>query len=256
VARSLVVEGEAGTAVADPAHALLEALEAERRRDRPRRLGKRAIGGPQGALAEGVLEIGEHQLLVLLLVVEAELHHPQQTGRVVGPALQPREQLPVDGRAEAHHLVEGRAREETAPGTGVLGTHRVVIGVEQEAVVGVEGAAPGPGPLEHEGLEEPGGVGQVPLHRARVGHGLERAVLRGERGAERLARGANRPVARSEGGGGGGLGDRRGGRSSTHGISSLRRAGRAAGDGRFTANLQQTGDRDRRLAPALTGGWP
>ncbi len=48
---------------------------------------------------------------------------------------------------------------------------------------------------EQEGLEEPGGVGQVPLGRAGVRHRLRELVLRRQRAGERLGRLAHGPIA-------------------------------------------------------------
>ncbi len=59
---------------------------------------------------------------------------------------------------------------------------RFVIGVVEEAEKFVERLIAGQGGREQEGLEEPAHVGQVPLRRADVRHGLDQLVL----GAERL----------------------------------------------------------------------
>ena len=70
-----VVEGEAVAGVADLADALGEAQPLERRRVRRRR-GRGAVGAidrVERVEPEQVLQVGEHQLLVLLLVVQAEL---------------------------------------------------------------------------------------------------------------------------------------------------------------------------------------
>ena len=52
---------------------------------------------------------------------------------------------------------------------------------------------------EHEGLEEPARVREMPLDRARVGHRLDRAILGRQRCGERFGRGADRAIARREG---------------------------------------------------------
>ncbi len=69
----LVVEGEPAFAVADRDQAAVEGEVAQCCRSTAVGAGLRAIGRPQRAAREGVQEIGEQQLLMLLLVVEPEL---------------------------------------------------------------------------------------------------------------------------------------------------------------------------------------
>jgi hypothetical protein len=111
---------------------------------------------------------------VLLLVVQAELHDLAHGG--VGPALEERQHPSVHVAAVGHHLGERRAREKPALGTRIRVAEALVVGVEERAELRLEGPV-ARSALEHQGLEEPAGVGQVPFHGARVGHGLERAVL-------------------------------------------------------------------------------
>src|SRR5687767_15302436 len=71
------------------------------------------------------------------------------------------------------------------------GADRVVIGVEQHAVFGIEGLAPRLVRLEDERLEEPRRVGEVPLDGARIGHRLHHTVFGGEARGERDGGGAH-----------------------------------------------------------------
>ena len=93
---------------------------------------------------------------------------------------------------------ERRARQQSALRARVLGADAVVIRVEQHAKGGIERAIPGEVRLEHEGLEEPAGVRQVPLHRTRVGHRLDRAIFRRQRGGQRERRRAEGAEARRQ----------------------------------------------------------
>src|SRR5439155_11105940 len=68
----------------------------------------------------------------------------------------------------------------------------IVVGVEENAIRGVEAAIPGTVRLQHKSLEEPCGMRQMPFHRARVRHRLDGAVF----GRERRSDGAREPADR------------------------------------------------------------
>src|SRR6185436_14448871 len=113
---------------------------------------------------EQVLDVGEDQLLVLLLVVEAELEDRREI--VLERAASRREEradVRVDVRAVGEDLRQRRPRDEAALGTRVLASHEVVVGIEENAEALVEGLVLREPGLENERLEEPARVGQVPL---------------------------------------------------------------------------------------------
>jgi len=104
------------------------------------------------------------------------------------------------------HLRERRPGEQAAPGALVPGPDRLVVRVEQVGVTRVEAAILRRGPGKHELLEEPGGVGEVPLDRARVRHRLNLLVLGAERSGQRGGSAAHRKKAVEESGGAGRIG--------------------------------------------------
>jgi hypothetical protein len=180
VARRLVVEAEIRACMPDLAQAAFELYPAPfaraDRSERPLRL----ICGLQRIARQQVLQVAEDQLLVLLLVLQSELDERLGLGAQAGSAEQ-RDHGPVDIVAVGDHLGQGRAREHAALGPRMPRADRVVVGVVQHAVRRLEYPIAGQVRLEHESLEEPGGVGEMPLHRARVRHRLDCAVLGGER---------------------------------------------------------------------------
>jgi hypothetical protein len=91
--------------------------------------------------------------------------------------------------------IERRASHEAALWPRVLIADRVVVGVEQDPKAGVKGRKIRLRLLEHEGFEEPGRVGEMPLRGARVGHRLCAAILRAQWRAELLGRFANAAIA-------------------------------------------------------------
>ena len=151
----------------------------------------RAVRGLERIEREQVLQVREDQFLMLLLVVQAELDEIERFHRQRAAGEQRAHAL-VHVRAVAQHLVETRAREHPALRPRILLADAVVIRVEEETERGIEGPVRRVAALEHEGLEEPGGVREVPLHRARVRHGLQRAILRAQALRQALARLANR----------------------------------------------------------------
>ena len=100
----------------------------------------------------------------------------------------------VDVVRGTRHLGDRRAGRRAALGPGVSGADRLVVRVEDVAVGRVEGRVPGEARIEQERLEEPRGVAAVPLGRADVGHRLDRLVLGGERGRQRLGQGPDLPI--------------------------------------------------------------
>ena len=132
-----------------------------------------AISRFERILGEGREDVGQEQLLVLLLVVDAELDQRQRFGR---QRRQRALERLVDMSAIGADLVERRAAEHAAPGPRVTRAFAFVIAVEQEGVALVERAVAGDVIAQHEGLEEPGGVGEMPFGRRGVGERLDGGV--------------------------------------------------------------------------------
>ncbi len=136
----------------------------------------------EGVGEEGVLDVGGDELLVLLLVLEAE--DDAAGGLVLYGLLQEAGHGCVDVGAVGEDGVEGRAGEG---GPELLLGHvaeRVVVAVEEPAELGMEGLVGGDELAEDEGLEEPAGVGEVPFDGAGLGTGLDHEVLWRERTTE------------------------------------------------------------------------
>ncbi len=99
----------------------------------------------------------------------------------------------VDMVTISEHLLEAGTREHAALGSRMLVADCVVVGVEQHAIRRIELPVARRVRAEYEGLEEPGGVAEMPFHRAGIRHRLDRAVFGRERRREcerRLPNGA------------------------------------------------------------------
>ena len=141
------------------------------------------VGGFQRIEPQVVLEIGEHQFLVLLLMVQAQFDAPPD---FVVIAVQQARHRGVHVRPVVVNLAYRGPRQETAPGPRIRVADAVVVGVEQRLVTVVDAFVARFERPEQKGLEEPGGVRQVPLGRAGIVHGLHAVVLDGQRLAQRL----------------------------------------------------------------------
>ena len=95
----------------------------------------------------------------------------------------------VDMRAPVADLGQRRPAKHAAPGPRVALALTLVIAVEQISVAFVERLVSGRMVAQHERLEKPSGVGQMPFGRRGVGAGLDRSVgvrqRRGEIEAQR-----------------------------------------------------------------------
>ena len=152
------------------------------------------VGRQQRIARQDVLDVHQQELLVLLLVLDAELDQrrrrpPRGLSRRVGHGL-------VDVGPVLGDLLDPGPGQQPPVVPRIPGAHALVVGVEQVAEVGMEGSVPVETGDEQEGLEEPGGVGPVPLGRAHVGHGLDGLVLGRQGGGERLGErpGGEEPV--------------------------------------------------------------
>ena len=234
VRRALVVESEALALVADhdDAAGMLVPLgcgavlmrRSRRRRRLPHRRSERV-------LEQRVLDVGQQQLLMLLLVRDAELDQPGAGG--IGQ--QPRHRR-VDVRAPRHDLGQSRARQHAASRAQDALALGLVIGIEQERPLLVVEPVTRQPVAQQERLEEPGGVREVPFGRRGVGHRLQRRVRFGERRDERFAEPPGRGVA---------FGDRR------RGVARLALGFGQSGLPRLRAPKDGAAKRQRKVWPSL-----
>ena len=179
VARPLAVESEAPAPVSNVVKPFFVRdpavwLQCGRVRSRSRR----QVGRTQRVGPEGVLDVGEHQLLVLLFVVQAQLEQrPHLAVFIQAPARQGFADGAVHEGPVGHHFVGARTRQQPPLRARVHCAHGLVVGVEEEAEARVEWFIGGLDPGEHEGLEVPGGMREVPLGWARELHRLDTLVF-------------------------------------------------------------------------------
>ena len=132
---------------------------------------------PRAALTVDCVVFGldDGELKVLLLVFEAE--DDATLGFVFGHVGEKALDGGVDVSAVGQDLVEGRAGEGSSQ---LLFRHLAegtVVGVEEPAEVGVEGLVVRDELGEYKGLEEPGGVGEMPLDGGSFCAGLDHHVF-------------------------------------------------------------------------------
>src|SRR5262249_53923594 len=175
--RRLVVEAETGPCVADDGRGGV-ALEPLERSDRFGEVDRsRLIHRAQRIRAERMLDVGQDELLMLLLVLQAELDRRLEIW-LERRALEQLAHVLVDVGAIGVYFGETGARQQAARVTRVLRADRVVIRIEETPEVRLEGAIAARVRFEHERLEEPTRVREMPFRRAGVRHRLNLAVFR------------------------------------------------------------------------------
>ena len=88
-------------------------------------------------------DVGQHQLLMLLLMLQAEFDQREQRRIGLVLNLQPfdqRQQRRIDMRAKAPHLGGGWPRQQPALRPRMARAERLVIGIEEKAEAFVEDA--------------------------------------------------------------------------------------------------------------------
>ena len=123
-----------------------------------------------------MLDVGHQQLLVLLLVLQAQLYQCAQC-RILPRRGQKVQHARIHIGPVRQHLGQRGARDQTALRPRVAGADTVVIRVEQDPEGGRKRRKTRLVRLQHKGFKKPGGVGQMPFGRAGVGHGLGGAVF-------------------------------------------------------------------------------
>src|SRR5208337_1068411 len=136
----------------------------------------------QRICVERMQYVSKQQFLVLLLVVRAQLDPPQSL------RLRPLLKEPLHRRihvlAVAQNLVEPRPRKRRPQSFFRKCGKALVIAVEEPRKIRVEDPVPGQKLPQHERLEKPRGVGQVPLGGGRLSTRLHHHVLRRQRFAQ------------------------------------------------------------------------
>ena len=134
-------------------------------------LGCRIDGRPERVERKGVFQVGDHQLLVLLLMVQAQFDQRRAClpGGVVRPVGEGGDGIIHIG-AVSGDFSHGRPGHEAAMGARILRADSLVVGVEEIVIGRIYDLIGRIMRLEHESLEEPGRVGPVPAGGACLLH--------------------------------------------------------------------------------------
>ena len=157
---------------------------------------------------------------MLLFVLQTQLHQLQEPGRGgrrrIAKVGQQLHDGGIDAVAPGEHCIDRRTTEQPPLRAGMAGADGVVVAVEQESPAAVgrfvgqrralgggagrlgsvaASAIPLQGRPQQELLEEPGGVSEMPLRRAGIGHALQSQILRFQRRDQGLTAASHPPVA-------------------------------------------------------------
>ena len=112
---------------------------------------------------------------MLLLVIDAKLNQRCSIRRERG--IEQTVERCIDKGTIGAHLLRRWPRQQSTLRTRLPRAHALVIGIEAVFEALVEDAIAREEALENERLEEPGGVCEMPLGRARIVHDLDDLVL-------------------------------------------------------------------------------
>jgi hypothetical protein len=181
--RPLVVEREAYAIVADHMNAGDKRVFDSRRALALGPLPMRIVGRMGRILREGVQEVGQHQFLMLLFVMQPYLDDGDD-GIAILRRFDQRCHGGVDVRTIGRRFGNAGPRDQAALRARLPRTGRHVIGIEQVSESLIERAIGRSERPQQKLLEEPRHVGAMPLRRARLGHRLHHLVFSGKwRGA-------------------------------------------------------------------------
>src|SRR6266568_4995046 len=120
-----------------------------------------------------MLDICEHQLLVLLFVVQAKRKDRRQLGQSSLIQLpQQGNDMFIDIRAILIRLLDSGTRYQAAIGPAVPFPKRVVVRIEQVGILWVKAFVISIRRREEKGLPKPGNMRQMPFRRTYVWHRL------------------------------------------------------------------------------------
>jgi hypothetical protein len=139
-------------------------------------------------LQKQMLEIGQHQFLMLLFVMKAELEAIEfiRIRTLTGPRGQKCNNRPIDVLTVVHNFTETRPCEEPASGAGILLANRIVVGVKEVFESLIKNLVWPSESLEKKRFERPRGMGEMPFCWRRIRHGLSLHVFAGEPLTERF----------------------------------------------------------------------
>ena len=155
----------------------------------------------QRVAREGMENIGEQQLLVLLLVMKPERDERERglPHCCIGLFYEVLHGC-IHMRAVGHDLAQTGARQQAAHRPRMTWPEGLVIRVEQVKVLLVERAVMHDMRLQHHGLEKPAGMRQMPFCRAGVLHRLDTLVFCRQRCRQGHTVRAHRRIAIGHGG--------------------------------------------------------
>ena len=123
-------------------------------------------------------DVGQHQFLVLLLMVEPDFQQRSQPGQCpVGGIMEEFHHRCVDVLPVGSDVVRAGPGKQAARIARLAGPGADIIGIEQERVVRMVRRVTRAMRAQQKLLEKPGGMGAVPLRRAGVRHRLHQLVL-------------------------------------------------------------------------------
>ena len=139
-----------------------------------------------------MFDVGDDQFLVLLFMMEAKRNDGRELCQL--PLIEPLQQLNdtlIDIPAVGIRLLDGGPGDQPTFGPAMPFSKRIVIRVEEVRVLWMQRPVIRNCRKEQEGLEKPADVGEMPLGRADIWHGLNDIIFGDQGFAQVLRKAAN-----------------------------------------------------------------
>src|SRR5713101_72570 len=151
-----------------------------------------SIDRVEGIAGEHMLDVGDDQFLMLLFMMQAKRNDGRELCQP--PLIELLQQLKhalIDVPAVGIRLLDGRSRDQPTFGSAVPFSQRVVVRVKKVRVLWMKRLVIRNCRKEQEGLEKPADVGEMPLGRADIWHGLNDVIFGNQWFAQVLSKVAN-----------------------------------------------------------------
>ncbi|GAC1344223.1 MAG: hypothetical protein NVSMB27_04940 [Ktedonobacteraceae bacterium] len=139
-----------------------------------------------------MFDVRDHQFLMLLFMMQTKYKDGRNRCQLpLIDLLQQVEDVLIDIAAVPVSLLDGGPGDQTAIGSAVPFSQRVVVGIKQVRILWMKGLVSRNRWKEEKGLEKPADVGNMPLGRTHIWHGLNDIIFGYKRFAQVLSEAAN-----------------------------------------------------------------
>src|SRR5713101_5233551 len=157
------------------------------------------IGRVERIAGEHMFDVRNHEFLMLLFMMQAQCKDGRDLCQLsLIELLQQVEDVLIDIAAVPVGLLDGGPGDQTAIGSAVPFSQRIVVGIKQVRILWMKGLVTRNCWKEEKGLEKPADVGEMPLGWADIWHRLNDVIFGDKRLTQVLREAANFLVSLDE----------------------------------------------------------